>query len=517
MFDDRRYLIPFRATLLPQIFTDVLVIGGGVAGMRAAIAAAPGTGGTGADVIVAMKEGVSQSNTYWAQGGIACVLDAAGGDTFESHVEDTLVAGAGLCDEPVVRAVVEGGPERLAELRAWGMRFDRDPAGEGSGVGVTSPTEGGALGFDPPAASRHPPAASQRAAWEGGEELPALGREGGHTYSRIVHTDGDATGRALSDTLRERLRTFEPDKRVRVFEECFVLDLITEGNGSGGRCLGAITHHPKHGLQVIWAGAVILASGGSGQVYRESTNPRVATGDGLAMAYRAGAELADMAFMQFHPTTLYVAGSARSLITEAVRGEGAHLLDKTGYRFMPDYDDRGELAPRDIVSRSILQQMDRTHYTHVYLDVRHLGREAFAARFPGIMQLLEKFEIDPGTQPIPVHPSAHYMVGGVRCDADGRTSVPGLFAVGEAGCSGLHGANRLASNSLLEGLVLGERAGRAAAAEVAGGGGGAAAKPGHQRHPPQRAGRARPGGRAVEPAVGDVAGGRDRARWGPAS
>ena len=416
LYHDRRYLIPFRATLLPQIFCDVLVVGGGVAGMRAALEAASHDG---ADVIVAGKGQWAESNTAWAQGGVAAVM--AEPDTVDSHVHDTLAAGAGLCDEPAVRRVVEAGAGAIRRLLDWGMPLD--PKG-GPGGGV-----------------------------------PALGREGGHTHPRIVHHDGDATGRALGNTLLERARE---SPHVRLFDRCFVLDLITvEVNGHAGQCLGAITHHPKYGLQVIWAQATILASGGCGQVFRESTNPNVATGDGLAMAYRAGAELADMAFVQFHPTTLYVAGASRALITEAVRGEGAHLVDRNGHRFMPEYDDRAELAPRDIVARSILQQMAKTGHSHVYLDARHLGAAAFAARFPSIHRLLAKFDIDPGQQMIPVHPSAHYMVGGVRVDLDGRTTVPGLYACGEVACTGLHGANRLASNSLLEGLVFGEATGRA--------------------------------------------------------
>ena len=441
LFADRRYLIPFRATLLPQIFTDVLVIGGGVAGLRAALAVAEGE--KDADVIVVAKGELKQSCTFWAQGGIAAVLDES--DSIANHVEDTLVAGAGLCDESVVRQVVGDGPARVRELMEWGMRFDpADADDEARGVNAE-------------------PA------------LPALGREGGHSHHRILHTDGDATGRALGQCLGQRV---VEHPGIRLFEECFVLDLISAdgggggsnsagaAGGAGGRVLGAITHHPRYGLQVIWAAATILASGGAGEVYRESTNPRVATGDGVAMAYRAGAQLADLAFYQFHPTTLYIAGASRSLITEAVRGEGAHLIDRTGHRFMPDYDERAELAPRDIVSRSILAQMAKTGHTHVYLDVRHLGKAAFLARFPGIATLLEKFDINPGSDPIPVHPSAHYMIGGVRTDLRGRTSLPGLFAAGEVTCSGLHGANRLASNSLLEGLVYGKIAGEAALEEV---------------------------------------------------
>jgi L-aspartate oxidase len=410
MSDDRRYLIPFRATLLPQIFTDTLVIGGGVAGLRAAVAAHEH-----GDVIVAAKGGIKDSNTYWAQGGVSVVIDGA--DSVDDHVKDTVTAGAGLCDEPTVRHVAQSARARIDELVGWGMRLDHV-----------------------------------------GDKL-ALGREGGHSHPRIVHADGDATGRELAATLDRHVRSLD---RVRLFDHCFVLDLVTL-DGSPPQCLGAITHHRKYGLQVVWAKATILATGGCGQVYRESTNPGVSTGDGLAMAYRAGAELADLEFVQFHPTTLYVAGASRSLITEAVRGEGAHLIDRHGHRFMPDYDERGELAPRDIVSRSILRQMAATNHTNVYLDVRHLGAERFAKRFPGIYELLKQFDVDPATQAIPIHPSAHYMVGGVRTDDHGRTNIHGLYAAGEAACTGLHGANRLASNSLLEGLVFGELAGRACA------------------------------------------------------
>ncbi|MFA9477189.1 L-aspartate oxidase [Phycisphaerales bacterium AB-hyl4] len=431
-FHERRYLIPFRATLLPQIFTDVLVIGTGVAGMRAALSAAgePSDGkpaDDGPEVIIVGKGPLQKSSTYWAQGGIAAVLDAD--DSIDEHVSDTLVAGAGLCDAAVVRSVVEAGPRCVNELIDWGMPFDRS------------------------------------------DDALAFGREGGHSRFRVLHSDGDATGKALALTLAAQTRA---QPRIRHFEECFVLDLITTESHDGGagptQCLGVITHHPRYGLQVIWAQATILASGGCGQVFRESTNPGVATGDGLAMASRAGAELMDLPFMQFHPTTLYVAGASRSLITEAVRGEGAHLIDRHGQRFMFDYDERGELAPRDIVSRAILQQMGKTGHTHVYLDVRHLGRERFGQRFPGIAKLLEKFDIDPGTTPVPVHPSAHYMIGGVRTDAVGRTSIPGLYAAGEVACTGLHGANRLASNSLLEGLVFGALAGRDARAQLVGNG-----------------------------------------------
>ncbi|MEM9790825.1 MAG: L-aspartate oxidase [Planctomycetota bacterium] len=435
-FAHRRYLIPFRATLLPQIFTDVLVIGGGVAGMRSAIGAAAG----GADVIVTAKGRVEESSTAWAQGGIAAVLTED--DSAEEHVRDTMVAGAGLCDEPMVRRVVEGGPAGVRELIEWGMAFDLTHATGGDG----DDDECGLNG---------------RGSTEDVVGRLAFGREGGHGRHRIVHADGDATGRALTRTLHGCLTGMSG---VRWFDECFVLDLISS-EGTPGRCLGAITHHPKHGLQVIWAGATVLAAGGAGMVFRETTNPRVATGDGLAMAYRAGVELMDPAFVQFHPTTLYVAGASRSLITEAVRGEGGRLIDRSGHAFMGEYDERGDLAPRDIVSRSILQQCAATDTSHVYLDVRHLDH--FAERFPGIDRTLKRFDIDARAQPIPVHPAAHYQIGGVRTDEAGRTSLPGLLCCGEAACTGLNGANRLASNSLLEGLVMGAAVGRAALEELA--------------------------------------------------
>jgi len=432
MFDERRYLIPFRATLLPQIFTDVLVIGGGVAGLRAALEVRQAGDSSGSssqnssgelDVIVALKGEIKQSNTYWAQGGISAVLDEA--DSVASHVQDTLTAGAGLCDESVVRSVCAAGAEQIDQLVKWGMRLDR--------------------------------------AEPSGESHYALGREGGHSHHRIVHTDGDATGKALAKTLQATVMASEG---VRLFDQCFVLDLVTV-DGAPTRCAGAITHHPKHGLQVIWARAVILATGGAGQVYRESTNPHVATGDGLAMAYRAGAEVGDLAFMQFHPTTLYVAGASRSLITEAVRGEGAYLIDRNGQRFMPGVHELAELAPRDIVSRAIMDQAAATNFSHCYLDCRHFEPGQFASRFPGIHKRLLDFDIDPQESPIPIHPSAHYMIGGVHTDTAGRTSLEGLYAAGEVACTGLHGANRLASNSLLEGLVFGAAAARSAMQQIA--------------------------------------------------
>ncbi len=402
-FSKRRYLIPFRASLLPQIFTDTLVIGAGVAGLRAAVSAGEG----GCEAIVLAKGELGLSNTAWAQGGIAAVIGE--GDNIGAHVRDTIEAGAGLCDEAVVREVAGLGGERVRELMSWGMRVDTDARGVG-----------------------------------------ALGLAGGHSGKRIVLAVGDATGRELARVLLERARG---TKGVRVFERCFALDLITAGEGEGASCVGAITHHPRYGLQVIWAKATVLASGGAGALWRETTNPRVATADGVAMAWRAGAGVADMAFMQFHPTALYVAGASRALISEAVRGEGATLVDRSGRRFMVGEHERAELAARDVVSRAIVRHMAREGSSNVWLDAR--GVSGFASRFPGIAKTLEGVGLDATKDLIPVQPAAHYMVGGVAVDSEGRTSVPGLYAVGEASCTGLHGANRLASNSLLEGLVYG--------------------------------------------------------------
>ncbi|MDP9174925.1 MAG: L-aspartate oxidase [Planctomycetota bacterium] len=413
MFDSitqRRYLIPFKASRLPQQFADVLVIGGGVAGLRAAIAAAD----AGADVLVLTKESIDQSNTWYAQGGIAAVLQPT--DSVESHVQDTLTCGVGLCDEKAVRIVVEEGPKRVLELLSWGAHFDQK---------IGNPHD---LSF---------------------------GLEGGHSFARIVHAYGDATGKELAQTLINAVRGRE---NIRVWEMSFVIDLMSDE----GRCVGALAMI-KGEISIIWTKRTILASGGAGQLYRESTNPKVATGDGHAMAYRAGAVMQDMEMVQFHPTTLYVAGASRALITEAVRGEGAYLVDRNGYRFMQDYHSAAELAPRDVVSLAIVSQIRKTNFTHVYLDVRHLPTEPFKARFPQLAQLLKQFDIDPARDLIPIHPATHYIIGGVGCDEMGRTSLAGLYAVGEAGCSGLHGANRLASNSLLEGLAFGARAGADAA------------------------------------------------------
>jgi L-aspartate oxidase len=405
----RRYLIPFKAADLPQQTADVLVIGGGVAGLRAAIAASET-----ADVLVVTKDSIEQSNTWYAQGGIAAVLQPS--DSYEMHVSDTESAGAGLCDDRAVQIVIKEGPQRVLELLSWGANFDKQ---------------------------------------KGNPYDLAFTREGGHSFARIVHAYGDATGKDVAQTLINTVRTH---KNIRVSEQSFVIDLITDN----GRCIGALALI-NHRVTIIWARQTILASGGAGQLYRESTNPKIATADGHAMAWRAGATLQDMEMVQFHPTTLYVAGSSRALITEAVRGEGAYLLDRNGYRFMKDYHPDGELAPRDVVSLAIVQQIRKTHFTHVYLDVRHLDSEKFRLRFPQLAHLLDQFEINPGTDLIPIHPAAHYMIGGVDADEFGQSSLKGLYAVGEASCSGLHGANRLGSNSLLEGLAFGSRAGKHAA------------------------------------------------------
>ncbi len=416
LFDQRRYLIPFRSGLLPQVFTDTLVIGTGVAGLRAAIAAAEH-----GQVIVLSKADPMLSNTGWAQGGIAGAVGQ--GDSSDDHQRDTHVAGGGLCDDPPVRTILGGGPARIQELIDWGMRFDRGEDGE-----------------------------------------LALGTEGAHSCARILHAHGDSTGRELTRCLWERATASED---LRVFDSCFALDLITPSGVPGSPVMGAITFHQKFGLQVIWAKATILACGGAGMVYRETTNPHVATGDGIAMSYRAGAQVADMAFMQFHPTTLYLAGAPRSLISEAVRGEGAHLIDQAGHRFMPDVHELAELAPRDVVSAAIVRRLHARGGTHVFLDVRHL--KDFAGRFPSITGVLKSYGLDPARDPIPVNPAAHYMIGGVVTDLGGRTSLAGLYAAGEVASTGLHGANRLASNSLLEGLVMGEIAGRAARELTVGG------------------------------------------------
>ncbi len=406
----RRYLVSFESRLLPHIFTDVLIIGSGIAGVCAALEA-----GKSAKIIVLSKSSAIDSNTYHAQGGLAAAVSSA--DSVEAHISDTLAVGCGIGDEQVVREVIGSAPRYIDELTRWGVPFDR---------------ENGGL---------------------------ALGREAGHSADRIIHAHGDATGKALVDVLLARENE---SQNIKTFEQCFAIDLLTDPpeGGPAAKVIGALTYHSRYGLQIILAHQTILASGGAGMLWRETTNPSVATSDAIAMAFRAGAQLSDLEMMQFHPTTLYVAGATRSLISEAVRGEGAYLIDRKSERFMDRYHPDGELAPRDVVSRAILQQMADTDAACVYLDVRHIGPQRFTARFPQIDKQCRDFGIDPATDPIPVHPAAHYMIGGAAVDIDGRTSLSGLLACGEAACTGLHGANRLASNSLTEALVLGQRCGQ---------------------------------------------------------
>jgi L-aspartate oxidase len=401
---------------LPQIFCDTVVVGSGVAGLRTSIALADRS-----DVILIAKEALDLSNTSWAQGGIAAALSPE--DTFDGHVADTLDAGAGLCEPEAVRTLVEQGADEVRRLLAWGMRVDRDDAG-----------------------------------------APKLGLEGGHHHHRILHTDGDATGTELARCLIERARQAA---RLRIFDRCFALDILVDTRGGSRRAAGVLTWHPRHGLQILWARAVVLATGGCGQLWRETSNPRVATGDGVAMAWRAGATLADLEFMQFHPTTLYVAGAPRHLISEAVRGEGAQLVDRQGRSVMEGVHELGPLATRDIVSRAIIHHLARTGESHALLDARTMGSDGFRARFPGLARMLAGYGLDAGRDLVPVHPAAHYFVGGVRTDLDGRTDLPGLYACGEAAATGVHGANRLASNSLLEGLVFGARVAAAIEADDA--------------------------------------------------
>jgi L-aspartate oxidase len=401
-----RYLVPFQPRELPHFFADVLIIGGGLAGLRAANAIDPRL-----SVLVVTKDAIQQSNSSYAQGGIAGVMDPE--DRFEDHVKDTLVAGGSLCDHEVVEMVVREAPERIQELMDWGTHFDE----------------------------------------QAGHVL--LGREGGHSHNRIVHALGDMTGREVMRAMIDKTRR---ERHVKIWENTFTLDLLTHE----GICRGAIIASRHGEKMLVWARQTVLATGGCGQIYRESTNPAVATGDGHAMAYRAGAQLRDMEFVQFHPTVLYIAGGSRSLITEAVRGEGGWLVDKDDVRFMPQYDSRAELAPRDIVSQAIVSRMETTRHPCVYLDVTHLDRTFVLKRFPGIAAACQQFGIDITRDKIPVRPGAHYMIGGVTIDRIGRTTVPALWAAGEVSSSGLHGANRLASNSLLEGLVYGAHAGAAA-------------------------------------------------------
>ena len=405
-----RYLCSYELGGVPLLSSSVLVIGGGVAGFSAALAAAKGK-----DVLLVCKGSLTESNTYHAQGGVAAAI--GDDDSPQAHLEDTLNAGSDLCDREAVEVLVTEGVSRCRDLIAWGMPFDMS---------------GGRV---------------------------ALTMEGGHSCRRVLHAAGDATGKVIVNTLREQALAHP---NIRVLEDHFVIDLLHYE----GECYGALMLDQNYGrLLKIHAGATIVATGGAGRIFRETTNPEVATGDGYALCFRAGAELRDMEFVQFHPTTLYLPGAPRFLISEAVRGEGAHLLNLKGERFMEEYTPEGELAPRDVVSQSIFKELHDSQTTHVRLDLRHLGGDLIDRRFPTIRTICLDYGIDITEGLIPVRPSVHYLMGGVKVDLQGLSNVRRLYAVGEVASTGVHGANRLASNSRLEGLVFGQRAGLAAASK----------------------------------------------------
>ncbi|MFF4869972.1 L-aspartate oxidase [Streptomyces sp. NPDC000961] len=392
------------------IDADVVVVGSGVAGLTAALRCTA----AGLRTVVVTKARLDDGSTRWAQGGIAAALGE--GDTPEQHLDDTLVAGAGLCDERAVRTLVTEGPDAVRRLIETGADFDKTSEGE-----------------------------------------IALTREGGHHRRRIAHAGGDATGAEISRALVEAIR----DRGVRTIEHALVLDLLTDAEGrTAGVTLHVMGEGRHDGVGAVHAPAVVLATGGMGQVFSATTNPAVSTGDGVALALRAGAEVSDLEFVQFHPTVLFLGAGAEGqqpLVSEAVRGEGAHLVDADGVRFMLGQHELAELAPRDVVAKAIMRRMQEHGTEHMYLDARHFGAEMWERRFPTILAACRAHGIDPVTEPIPVAPAAHYASGGVRTDLRGRTTVPGLYACGEVACTGVHGANRLASNSLLEGLVFAER------------------------------------------------------------
>ncbi|OEV01794.1 L-aspartate oxidase [Streptomyces qinglanensis] len=390
---------------------DVVVVGSGVAGLTAALRCAAG----GARTVIVTKARLNAGSTRWAQGGVAAALGE--GDSPEQHLDDTLEAGAGLCDENAVRTLVTEGPAAVRRLIAAGADFD-----------LSSDT---------------------------GEI--ALTREGGHHRNRIAHAGGDATGAEISRALVEAVR----EQGIRTVENALVLDLLKDADGhTAGVTLHVMGEGQHDGVGAVRAPAVVLATGGMGQVFAATTNPAVSTGDGVALALRAGAEISDLEFVQFHPTVLYLGPDAEGqqpLISEAVRGEGARLVDADGLRFMQGAHPLAELAPRDIVAKGIMRHAARQGTDHMYLDARHFGAAMWETRFPTILAACRAHGLDPVTQPVPVAPAAHYASGGIRTDLHGRTTVPGLYACGEAACTGVHGANRLASNSLLEGLVFAER------------------------------------------------------------
>ena len=391
---------------------DIIVVGSGIAGLTAALTASPR-----ARVLVLSKGTLDDGATRWAQGGIAAAV--AGDDSAELHFDDTVAAGRGLCDERTVRVLVEDGEARVRELTDWGAAFD---SSDGD---------------------------------------PVVGREAAHSRNRIVHAGGDATGREVEGALLRRLR----HSGAAVVENTRVVALLRD---SDGRCAGVEVRDQDGSspARILGAGAVILATGGAGQLWRNTTNPPVATGDGVALAWEVGAEVVSMEFMQFHPTALALTGAPRFLISEAVRGEGAHVVDARGRRFLFDSDPLGELAGRDVVARAIWERLVEDGTDHVLLDCGPLG-ERVRERFPTIAATCREHGIDIASQPIPIAPAAHYMIGGVRTDINGATSVAGLFACGEVAGSGVHGANRLASNSLLEGAVFGRRAALAALEDIA--------------------------------------------------
>ena len=378
-----RYLLDFDTRDLPRRETDVLVIGGGVAGLSAALAAAERC-----RVLVLTKDEPEVCNTAWAQGGVAAAVGA--GDDTADHARDTLRTGCGLCDEAVVGTVVTEAPAAIERLTALGARFDRE------------------------------------------DGTFALGQEGGHGRRRVLHR-GDTTGLEIARTL---LRAAGHVAGLEMEPRLFVCDLLTDG----GRCVGALTLDREGALAAVFARTVISAAGGVGRLYRETSNVRGATGDGIAAAFRAGAELRDLEFVQFHPTTLYLAGSDRVLVTEAVRGEGAHLVDNEGRRFLAGVHPAAELAPRDVVSRAIVEHLARPGVTGVFLDMRHWPKGQAASRFPGLVESCVRYGLDPERDLVPVRPAAHYFIGGIASDLDGITSLPGLLACGEASCSGMHAA-----------------------------------------------------------------------------
>jgi L-aspartate oxidase len=408
-----------RAALSIPAVTDFLIIGAGIAGLRAAITLAEA-----GRVLVVTKEALGESNTQYAQGGIAVAI--SGAEDVELHLEDTLAAGDGLVDPIAARVLVEEGPVRVEELLQWDTHFDRYATGEHTG------------------------------------EL-MLTREGAHSRNRILHANGDATGREIGRAL---LAHASATTGITLLPWTLLTDLLT----ADGRVCGARLLDENGEIRTVRARSVLLASGGAGQVYSDTTNPAVATGDGIAAALAAGAELADMEFYQFHPTALSLPGVPRFLLSEALRGEGAWLVNSAGERFMHRYHPLLELAPRDVVARAITREGRSARpgeVLPVYLDMRHVAGIDLAARFPGISTFLHQHGLDLGRDLIPVRPAAHYLMGGVRTDVDGQTSLPGLYAAGEVACTGVHGANRLASNSLLEGLVFGARAAESMRSESA--------------------------------------------------